>query len=222
MTGKVQLLGTFALGVAFGKYIFEKRLNAKYDRLAQLEIDDVKKVLYSYDVPIDAPKIHEESVEPSEVVEFDEQPEFRSYRGLPIRDDETLEVPDEEETSEDPPQGEKKEEPMLQREDDEDAPHFISLDEFQNGHPEFDKETLTYYEGDDTIADEQDVMIDNVRLLLGEDPFKFGYLSEDPSIVYIRNGSFSTDYELIKDSRGYAEMIGETPGKMPLFMSGAE
>lgn len=81
----------------------------------------------------------------------------------------------------------------------------------------FEKVTLTYYEGDDTLCDDQEVIIPEVTDLLGEEALvSFGVKSEDPDIVYIRNEKRGTDYEVVRVKKSYSvEVLQLEPPKKP-------
>jgi hypothetical protein len=90
---------------------------------------------------------------------------------------------------------------------DENEPHIISQEEFMEGGPGYNNPTLTYYAGDDILADERDQPITDVVDLLGEDNLKFGFGSGDPNIVYIRNNKISLDIEILKSEGKYSEEV---------------
>lgn len=79
---------------------------------------------------------------------------------------------------------------------------IVSVDSFQNDYPEFDKISLTYYEELDILFDDRDQAIDDPDLIDYQALKFFGYLSEDPQIVYVRNLNREADYEIIRKS-GY-------------------
>ena len=87
-------------------------------------------------------------------------------------------------------------------------PFVISYDEFSDENTEFDKITLRYYEGDDTLVDDREEPIDNVRQTIGPDALnRFGYKSHDKNIVYVRNERISSDFEIIRDRSDYNETV---------------
>lgn len=97
-----------------------------------------------------------------------------------------------------------------------DKPYLISIDEYMQDHTsgddEFDKLTITYYEGDDVLADEQDTSINDIEGTIGEQHLEmFGVQSGNPSIVYVRNERISTDFEIVKQENSYAETVFGVP-----------
>lgn len=96
-------------------------------------------------------------------------------------------------------------------------PFHISKDEYFDYSNEFDKLTITYYEGDDTLTDDKEQVIRNLEEVVGRDNLsKFGQDSEDKNITYVRNEKLRTDYEIILDTSSYTSVVlgipDETPG----------
>lgn len=90
-----------------------------------------------------------------------------------------------------------------------DYPYPIHKDEFDEKE-EYATLTLSYFEGDDVLSDEQDTVIppDQRDAMIGEENLsKFGLGSGDPNIIYIRNDSREMDYEIVKSPRSYAEEV---------------
>lgn len=88
------------------------------------------------------------------------------------------------------------------------APYVISHDEFMENSYEHQQNTITYYLGDDTLADENSVAIDEVEATVGvENLQRFGHGSRDSSIVYVRNERIELDFEVILNRGTYLEEI---------------
>ncbi len=84
------------------------------------------------------------------------------------------------------------------------TPYVISPDQFSEGD-EYDKITLTYYDGDGILADDNDEIINEVDEIVGDDFVDhFGEYEEDS--VYIRNDILRCDYEICKDLRSYKDV----------------
>ena len=85
-------------------------------------------------------------------------------------------------------------------------PYPISYEEFSDDA--FEKDTITYYYGDDTLADTRDEIIDDVDRTVGRD-FKdyFGWRSYDDDIVYVRNERLGLDFEVLYDAGTYQEEV---------------
>lgn len=90
----------------------------------------------------------------------------------------------------------------------EDKPYIITHDEYFAAEKDYDTSSLTYYEQDDTLADEQDKPIREVDEIIGTDHLvRFGTASGDRNIVYVRNDRLETDYEVIKTGGSYVEEV---------------
>lgn len=83
-------------------------------------------------------------------------------------------------------------------------PYIISMEEYFESEEAWDKDTLSYYEGDDTLVDERDKTVEDVEKYIGSRHLHmFGVLSNDKNIVYVRNPNINTDFEIILE-RGKA------------------
>lgn len=68
----------------------------------------------------------------------------------------------------------------------------------------YEEVSLTYY-ADGVLCDEQDNVIEDADSMVGSDfADYFGYYEDDA--VYIRNEHLKTDYEILADSRNYADL----------------
>lgn len=93
-------------------------------------------------------------------------------------------------------------------EDDEELLYeVISLDEYADGMPHYDKVSITYYEGDGTLVDEREEQIDDIERTIGPDALdNFGNGSDDPDIVYVRNYKMATDFEVVRVEESFGEI----------------
>ena len=109
----------------------------------------------------------------------------------------------------------------------EDKPYVISYDEFQQGEKDYIQNSLNWYEDDDVLTDDKDV-IPNPDDVVGEENLqRFGHGSRDPRIVYIRNDVMEVDFEVVKNPSSYAHTVlgfqhTDRPGsrKTPRYRSG--
>lgn len=85
--------------------------------------------------------------------------------------------------------------------------YVISMEAFSNDNPDYDKISISYYEDDDTLADEQDEIMQEVEGTIGEALLCFGDQSDDPDVVYVRNERLSIDYEVVRLHRSYQEAV---------------
>jgi hypothetical protein len=90
-----------------------------------------------------------------------------------------------------------------------DVPYVVSQEEFMEGGEEGEirQVSYTYYAGDDVMVDEEEEIVDDWDKTVGRENLKFGHLSEDPRIVYIRNEWLETDFEVTKHDGTYTEVV---------------
>lgn len=98
-----------------------------------------------------------------------------------------------------------------------DKPYVIKVDEFMQDNEEYDKITVTYYEYDNTLASEDDSIINDHRTIIGEEfPNYIGWESGSDHCVYIRNERIGSDFEVLVNPNGYeAEVLGILPDDHP-------
>lgn len=92
---------------------------------------------------------------------------------------------------------------------DQSSAYAVTYEEFDGENEEYTKTTLTYFKGDDTVADEVDDIIQDVEATLGSEGLtSFGKLDPDnPDVAYIRNDRLRTDYEVILEERSFREVV---------------
>jgi len=95
---------------------------------------------------------------------------------------------------------------IYHREQNPNDPYVIHYDEFVRNDLGYRQETLTYYAGDDILADSiNDTAIYKYPTLTGD--LKFGYGSNDPNVVYIRNEGVRLEWEILRHQGSYAEEV---------------
>jgi hypothetical protein len=87
------------------------------------------------------------------------------------------------------------------------VPYIISQDEFVADEMGFKQDTVTYYVGDDIMADPMDTPIYNYSALMGD--LRFGHGSKDPNVVYIRNEKMHIEWEVLRHTGHFSvEVMG--------------
>lgn len=87
-------------------------------------------------------------------------------------------------------------------------PYVIAKEEFLADESGFQQSTLTWFDDDEVLIDEQEKPIDRPDDLVGSDNLtQFGYGSGDRNVVYIRNPHYEIDFEIILDRSSYKEKI---------------
>lgn len=88
-----------------------------------------------------------------------------------------------------------------------DKPYIISQAEYLVDEMDYRQETLTYYRGDDILADMTDTPLFNYKETTGE--LKFGHGSNDPNVVFVRNDKLEMEWEILLHSgRFEVEVLG--------------
>jgi hypothetical protein len=97
---------------------------------------------------------------------------------------------------------------------DTSKPYLINEEEWQAAEPGYDQITLTYYEGDNVLAAEDDSVIDNLDQVVGEENLsRFGDGTGDENTMFIRNEKFKSDYEVVRSDGKYVdEVLGLSHG----------
>ena len=91
-------------------------------------------------------------------------------------------------------------------------PYVIESHEWYLNESDYDQVTLTYWADDGVLADDAYRLVNEVEAVVGETNLhRFGFKSDHPDIVYIRNERLGADYEITKDERNYAEVVHGIP-----------
>lgn len=163
----------FAAGAAVGSVVTWKLIKTKYEQLAEEEIESVKEV-YSRRALRD-PYVGNESNEPAV-----EEEEKLAYAKLTVEAGYT-----------------EKEKEAIRKVNN--MPYVISPEDV--GDTDYDIVTLFYYD-DQTLADEDNIVIDNPEEAVGPDALgSFGEYEDDT--VYVRDDRLQIDYEILLSDRPF-------------------
>lgn len=96
-------------------------------------------------------------------------------------------------------------------------PYVITEGEFRLDHLEFEKDSLTYYAGDDTLAEENGNYIPDKNGTAGNQNLLecFGMGSGDPRLLYIRNERVMADFEITLNDGSYNKEVLGLDGEVP-------
>ena len=183
----------FVLGVAVGSVVTWWYVEKKYEQIAQDEIDSVKEVFskreaeFTEDTEVQI-KADNAKEKPS-VIEYAGWLRKRGYTNYSdVADEKPEEV---------------KEEPMSV-----DKPYVIAPEEFGE-LDDYETISLTYY-ADQILADDNDVIVDDIEDVVGFDSLNsFGEYEDDS--VFVRNDRLKCDYEILLDQRKYSDVIKRRP-----------
>ena len=193
MNGKI--IFAFALGAAAGFVASWKYNETKYKKIADDEIESVKEMFVA-DTTENTPdenSADEPKEEQYEQLTFDES-ERNEYEDIVKKQG----YVDYSKT--------KKEEEGGDTMSDE--PYVISPDEFGE-LDDYETNSLTLY-ADGILADDGDDAIEDIEGTVGEDSLNhFGEYEDDS--VFVRNDRLKTDYEILLDTRRYADVVDGYP-----------
>ena len=220
---------SFLAGVAVGVKVTKKKLEAKYEELTEQEISEARRFYSALHKAgkFETPEAAAETLMTTEVVDS-----FESYQGhhpstplfgatveavrhpalIPVIGDgsETAaeliaegKAIDEQfgETDFDDYEAEVKNR-------DTEKPYILGYEEFIEAEFGWEQTTVTYFEGDDVLADDRDVIIDDVDMTVGLNNLqRFGHGSRDNNVLYIRNERLELELEVVRSTGKYAEVI---------------
>jgi hypothetical protein len=93
------------------------------------------------------------------------------------------------------------------------APYLISVSEYFDDNPHFQKQTITYFAGDNVVCFEDDsIMLDPDSDFGTINLDRFGVMSDSDHIVYVRNPLLDIDWEIVKETGKYSDMIAHIQG----------
>lgn len=94
------------------------------------------------------------------------------------------------------------------------APYIISADEFLHDESEYEKITLTYFEGDRVLVDDQEQPVPDSNRLVGDANLKrFGWMSKDRNVVYVRNSLLQLEFEILRSDGSYMKEVHGIPSE---------
>lgn len=182
MNTKLGYISVFAVGAAIGSVATWALIKAKYEKLAQEEIESVKSAL-SKKNSNDKEENKKESLA-----------EMKNSMDLAKKVMEENNYTPYSKTE------------MQQEEEGEDMnkPYVISPEEFDE-NDDYETVSLTYYNDGvlaDTITDEE---IEDPEEMVGEFESHFGEFEDDS--VFVRNDQLRCDYEILKDDRNFSDVV---------------
>jgi hypothetical protein len=190
------LTAGITIGAVSTFFLTKKALAEQFERDLTQQIQEVKDYykLLRKEAPYDTPE---------QVQEINYQELIDSYKN----DTKDIKAMQEEIESEDVYEEEFSEDVETEEPIDKSKPYIISIGEFMS-ETEWEKMVVTYFELDDVLVDDREVVISNVDSVIGSDALtKFGHKSKDANVVYVRNEELEADYEVVRDPRSYSEVI---------------
>lgn len=191
MNGTLSKVLIFVAGAAIGSVATWAVVKTKYEKIAQEEIDSVKETFS---------KRHEREEESAPAIKHDEEVVSEKVTNLQ-RYKETI--------------VENGYTDYANVVDDDDGrlkpePYVIAPEEF-NEIESYDSYEYTYYDGDNTLTDDNNWPIQDVDNTVGDDFMThFGEYEDDS--VFIRNDRLRADIQILRDPRRYSEVVKYGPG----------
>lgn len=206
MKTNTKIILSFFGGAAVGSLICFALLKEKYEDIANEEIDSMNDYyegeLKNVREIIDEMKNDEEE-EKKTYVDY-----VKKYSPDEIVKDKYYDTPYPDNIDEDYHEDEEPKEDPIENDLYYDTPFVISREDFDDTYEYFDKISLTYYEQDDVLADSQEEVIPDIDTVIGYEALsRFGDMSDDDNIVYVRNGRLASDYEVILAKESYVESV---------------
>lgn len=208
------VLGSIA-GAAVGAYFTDRRLQKRYEKIAEEEIDVMRSHfrarLVAKEEKPDLDQMVRKSKEKAEVLGYTEKdlppadpvPAAPGEPNTPAIPEEVRNVFEEQAPDHD---WNYEVELAIREELDGKRPYVIHIDE--KGEAEYDEITLTYYAGDDVLCNSDDTIVESQEEVVGVNNLdRFGHGSGDRSIVYVRNDNLSLDIEVVRSEQTYAEEV---------------
>lgn len=87
---------------------------------------------------------------------------------------------------------------MTDEEVSEKQAKLITYEDFDLGFPQFDKDTLYYYSENDTLVTEDEELVENENIVIGNCLDKYDFRHSDEDVIYVRSYNMRTDYEIRK------------------------
>jgi hypothetical protein len=196
---------TLALGAVSG-YLFAKRtLEPEYVAIATQEIEEAKEYysrLYKKDEFANPVELAEALAEDLENVEtaIESQIIDDVLESLEYSSDSKMPTPEDIENE------------ALAREiklaKEHGHPHLLDREEYLRNESGFTQTTLTYFEEDDILVDQDDIVIPEIDDMIGLGQLsRFGVLSGDNNIIYVRNIRQEIEFEVVRNKGNYAKDV---------------
>lgn len=173
----------FATGAAIGSLVTWKIIKTKYEKITQEEIESVKEVFSRRSVTSEPDEKEPEIVmpRPAELSNVVTSLGYTNYSDIVNTETEEEDRPV-----------------------DRNRPYVIAPEECGELDG-YEIMSLTYY-ADGVLTDISDEPIGNVDLIVGSDSLThFGEYEDDS--VFVRNEKTKTDYEILKDTRNYSDVM---------------
>lgn len=184
MNNKVVNVLAFTIGAALGSVITWKVVETKYKKIAQEEIDSVKESFSKK-----ATALHNEVAKAHACLEANAKVEKNPAYAKVVADLGYRQQPE--------------------KEIDVENNHIYVIPPESFGEVGYEEVSLTYY-ADGILAYDDDSIVRNVEKVVGVGSLNtFGEYEDDS--VFVRDDEQKIDYEILRDTRRYAVVVGNDP-----------
>ena len=190
-----------AAGGAIGYKVAEKKLGQEFEDRLERETNALRR-MYKPDYKSPEDMVEALHGQEAAIKAFEQYSGSEPKEPIPyhtIRKS-TVEVPKEETTV--------VERTIFEVADDRGEIYVISAEENADAEAGYENVTWTYYARDGILTDNAEDVIEAPDNFLGIDALtKFGGISGDPNVVYIRNEILMIDYEIVRNPSSYVEVV---------------
>ena len=91
-----------------------------------------------------------------------------------------------------------------------DSPYMITREEMEEEELAYLKTTMTFYEGDSALVDDDDTVIENPEFMVGKvtlDVLKVATTEAEPNTLFVRNDRLQTDFEILITHESYSKDV---------------
>lgn len=228
LSSTILLAGGIVIGVSVGYLIAKRRLEAKYQQLAEEEIDEIRDIYFAKTQKLEGlrvdPQGEKETIQEVMVKAGYVRPTEQDQRYTDAEQEAIAQANEAAAQAEiEAEQAEKVhnifhpgavegwdwvEERAYREALDEGIPYVLHRDEYFPNENGWDQMSLTYFEGDDILADDNDTPVDDQDAMVGLANLpKFGHGSGDPNVVYVRNPELQLEMEIIHSDGKFSEQV---------------
>lgn len=87
-------------------------------------------------------------------------------------------------------------------------PYIITEEEYLQNEMDYEQASLTYYDGDGVLSDDEDIPVPDSDALIGDDHLvRFGHGSKSENVVFVRNDRLEMEFEIERSFGSYAQEV---------------
>lgn len=231
----ILVVGGIVVGLSVGFFIAKKRLEAKYRKQADEEIDEIREIYREKTRKLEGAVKVDPKGEKEPLKEVLEKAGYTEDEGLGYTEAEQAAINeaklrageddivhnifrsgDEIRTTSHLEGWDWDVENQIREEAEGDVPYVLHRDEYNSNESGYDQISLTYFEGDDVLCDDHDTPVDDQDAMVGLGNLaKFGHGSGDPKVVFVRNNELELEIEIVHSDDKFSEQRRGIPTDQP-------